>query len=450
VAFHPNNTTVIAGGADKLTQVHTLSVTRLIPAAAAPIRGLALTPNATHALTASDDKTVKLWNLASGANERTFAGAEKAVNCVTVSKNNTLVATGGEENLVRVYNFADAKLLSQFKAPGPVRGLSFSPNNLTLAAACLDKSLVTWNVAYTAGQPLTADFGKVIQTATLGAGVTDVVFAPDNVTYYSSSLDKTVKAWKFASDNPTKSLAHPNYVDAVAFNKEGTLLATGSHVGTVHIWDVAKGTQLRQIAAHATPAPSPVYCLAWSPDSKQVASGSLDHSLKLWDANAGTLVREFKGYKEKEAEKGHRDGVFCVAFTPDGKSLVSGSSDRSIKVWNVADGNVIREFANPNIKPGALPNSPVQAHPGWVYSLRLTPDGKHLVSVGNAPKNQGYLAVWDMNDGKMLYGQELPLGPFHSLSISPDGKSIGLACGPQGRQFQNVNSYVFKMPVPGK
>src|SRR5262249_26264301 len=155
----------------------------------------------------------------------------------------------------------------------------------------------------------------------------------------------------------------------------------------------------------------PIYSVAWTPDGKQVVSASLDKSLKLYDAASGNLVREFKAFKEKDFEKGHHDGVFSVAISPDAKLLASGSSDRSIKLWNIADGSVVRELSNPTIKtnqPGPdgkpIPGQFPQAHPGWIYGLRFTSDGRFLVSVGNAPKNQGYLAVWNVADGKMLHG----------------------------------------------
>ena len=237
-----------------------------------------------------------------------------------------------------------------------------------------------------------------------------MAFSPDSRTLYSGSLDKTVKLWKLAADAPTATFGHPNYVDAVAFNQDGTQLASGCHDGTVHTFDVAKKQPLKVINAHGGQRPQqqqPVYCLAWSADGKQIVSGSKDHSLKLWDAASGNLVREFKAYKEKdfeknhralqvgaavggavlprekEQEKGHRDGVFCVAFSPDGKFVVSGSSDHTIKVWSIADGTMVRELINPKLTPpnGGTP----EALPGWVYSLRFTPDGQRLVSVGSAP-----------------------------------------------------------------
>jgi WD40 repeat protein len=229
-------------------------------------------------------------------------------------------------------------------------------------------------------------------------------------------------------------LPHPNMADCVAFSPDGTKLATGCHDGIVRIWDVAKGVVLKQTAAHVTPPPNPtaaaVYSVAWSPDGKQVVSASLDRTLKPWDAAAGTLVREFKAYKPRDFEKGHREGVFTVAFSPDGKTIASGGSDRTIKIWDVGNANVLRECLNPNLKPGD--GGPV-AHPGWVYSLCFTPDGERLVSVGPAPMNGGFLGQWGTRDGKLLSGEELPGGPCHGVSLSSDGKIVAIARGPGSR-----------------
>ncbi|HMF14641.1 MAG TPA: WD40 repeat domain-containing protein, partial [Gemmataceae bacterium] len=408
-------------------------------------RGLAFAPSGSHVLTACDDKTVKYWNLGNGANDRALTGAGGALNAVAVSKNNALVATGGAEGVVRLCTFADGKQVGSFTVPGPVRGLAFSPNNQVLLTACGDKTIIATNVIYNPGQLLPADFGKESQRFAHAASAHDVVFAADSSTFYSAGADKMAKAWKVASDNPTKSLGHPNLVDAVSFNSAGTVLATGCHDGSVRLWDWAKGAMTKEIKAHAAgmpPMPAPIYAVVWTPDGKQVLSASYDQSLKLWDATSGSLVREFKAYKEKASEKGHRDGVFCAALSPDGKELASGSSDRSIKIWNVADGNVLREFVNPKLKQDAMHG--VQSHPGWIYSLRYTADGKYLVSVGGAPRNQGYLAVWSVADGKLLYGEELPLGSFYSVAISPNGQELAIGAGKPGQETNS--SYVVKMP----
>jgi WD40 repeat protein len=485
VAAHPTQAAVISMTDGKTAVVDTLSAVRVIAASKSPVRSLAVTANGSHVLTASDDMTLKLWNTTTGANDRVLAGSDHYIRAVAVSKNNALVAVGGVDTLVRLYDLAEAKLVGTFRVPADVHGLSFSPDNKVLAAACADKSVQVWNVVYTPGQPVPAEFGKPLQPFHHDGPATGVVFASDNRTLYSSGSSPSVRVWRLTTDGPTQSFAHPNLVDAVAFNPAGTQLATGCHNGSVLIWDLAKKQQLRAINAHPVKPPSqdpnPVYCVAWSADGKQIISGSRDHSLKLWDAATGNLIREFKAYQEKplalpllgasmvgfqaspfgqgpfhapaalfpgrvrEFERGHRDSVFCVAFSPDGRTLVSGSSDHTIKVWNLADGSILRELANPHVKPSAGDAGP-EAHPGWVYGLRYTPDGKYLVSVGNAPLFKGYLAIWSAADGKLTQAEELPLGPINSVAVSPDGKLLGLACSPPGRQFQQVDSYLLRMP----
>jgi len=347
-------------------------------------------------LTGSFDKTLKLWDRATGKKIRTLDGPQghqQLVLCAAFSPDGRKFASGGSDNTAKIW---DTPILDPL-------------------------------------QPIT-HFGSV--------------------TIFPSSFGKTLLLERAGAETPAKNLPHPNLVDAVAFNPGGTQLATGGHDGMVRIWDVAKGQQIREIKAHATPAVSPVYCLAWTPDGKQLLSGSLDRTMKLWDANNGSMLREFKGYKEKEFEKGHRDGVFCLAISPDGKLVASGSSDRSIKLWNIADGSVVREFVHPASKAGtsgvATPFSYPYAHPGWVYSLRFANSGKLLVSAGNAPRNHGFLAIWNVADGKLLYGQELALGPIYSLAMSHDGKLIALACGPRDRQTQEGNGYILKMPEGDK
>jgi WD40 repeat protein len=448
VVFHSDNKTVLSGSVDKTVVVDTISAIRVVSASAAPLRALAVTPSGSHVLTGGDDKSVAIWNAANGARERTLPGAEGAVLALAVSRNGALVAAGGADQTVRVYQFADGKLLGQLKAPGPVRSLAFSPNNQVLTAACADKSVLAWIVVYNPGQPLGPDFGKPVATLAHSGPATGVTFAPDGSHFFSSSQDQTIKDWKLASEVPIKNFGHPNLVDAVAFNSTGTLLATGCHDGNLRIWDVAKGQPVQTVPAHiAMNQPAPIYSISWSPDDKQVLTASYDRSMKLWNAADGKLVREFKGFKEKEFEKGHHDGVFSAAFSSDGKFIASGSSDRTVKLWNVADGTVVREFVNPNVSPpaSALPG-PAPAHPGWVYSVRFTPDGKHLVSAGNAPRGHGYLAVWSVADGKLLYGEELSLGPIYSVDVSGDGKSLVLGCGPRGRDLQETNGYILKMP----
>jgi WD40 repeat protein len=451
VAFHPNNQSIVSSNSEKVAVVNTLALGRLIVASAAPVRALALAPTGAHVLAGGDDKTVKLWNLGNGVNERSFSGAEAPITSVTAARNGVLLAVGSADKTVRLFTFADARQQALLTTSATVRALAFSPNNQVLAAAGDEKTLSTWQVLFNPGQTVQPDFGKPGPSFAQVAA-TCVTFAPDSTRLYAGGLDRTLKEWKFPSDQPLKNFGHPNYVDAVAFNAAGTELATGCHDGVVRIWHVAKGQPVRQISAHIKPAVAPVYCVAWSPDGKQLVSGSFDHSLKLWEAGSGKLIREFRAYKEKEFDKGHRDGVYCVAFSPDGKFLASAGNDRAIKIWNGATGQVVRDLVNPNLKAAsgavsAVPSS--LAHPGPINGLCYTPDGAYLISAGGAPRFHGYLAAWQVDDGKLVYAEEAAVGNYQALAMTANGRLLGLACGPRGpgSQFTDVPSYVLKTPV---
>lgn len=455
VAFHPkNNAVVYSSSADKTIAMHTISVTR-VQSAGAPLRAVAVTANGSHIVTAGEDDKIKLWNAGNGSNERTLDSGSKGVQALAVSKNNVLLAAGGSDGIVRIFTLNDGKLLAEIKAPGVIRNLAFAPNNPILAAACVPAEgggvLQTWNVAFNPGQAAPAEFGKPVQTYGGAGAVGGVVFDSKSNIFYSGSADKPIQTWKLAADAPVKNLPHPNLVDVVAFNPAGTQLATGCHDGRLRIFDVAKGTVVREIQAHVTaPQPSAIYCLAWSSDGKQIISGSYDHSLKMWNTADGKLIREFKRYEEKKFEKGHRDSVVTATLSPDGKTLASGDWDRAIKIWNVANGSVLRELTNPQFKAtSAIPQSP-QAHPGVVYALRFTPDGKRLISAGAAPRLHSYLAVWNVPDGKLLYGGEQSLGTLFSLAVSADGKYLAVGAGgsnSSGAEGNKNNVYVMKLPA---
>jgi WD40 repeat protein len=441
VAFSKSNA-IISGGPNKTVVLNTIAAIRTMPAATSGNRALAMTPSGSHLLTANG-KTAYVWNTASGSKEPHSFTADGPVRAIAVSRDGQMVALAGEKTLW-LFQFADAKQIAHWEVAARINALSFNANSQVLAAACEDKMLRMWSVPYNPALPLPPDFGKPMQSYEQGAALADVGFVAEGNRVYSVAKDGKVFLWKLSSAAPVKNFAHPNLVDAVAFGPSGAVLATGCHDGTMRVWDVEKGQPLRHINAHTTPAPAAVYCMAWSPDGKQVVSGSFDHSLKLWDATTSALIREFKGFKEKSFEKGHKDGVFCVAFSPDGKLLASGSSDHTIKLWRVADATVIGEFVNPRLQsqPGTA-SGPV-AHPGWVYGLRFSPDGKYLISAGNAPRNRGYLALWNVPDCTLAAARELATGPIYGLTLSPDGARLALACGPQNREQQNGNGYVLK------
>lgn len=443
--------TIVTVSQDKTIAVTPLPLVKTIVDPTAIGGALVVTPSGGHVLTAGSGKGVIAWNAGNAAKEKTFE-TDGAVTALAVTKDGQRVAIAhGADPTITLFNWNDGVKIGSYKAGGKVGELAFHPTGPTLFSSRADNRVIAWNIAFDAGQPLPPEFGKAVQEFPHATPVKSLAISLDGSHVLTASDDKQAKLWKFASDQPSKTFQHPNLVDAVAIDKTGTTLATGCHDGILRLWDLTKppGQPTKAINAHTMPTPQPIYAVVWTPDGKKIATACFDRTIKIWDAATGNLVKEIKGGKDilpnpkektpPKPEPGHLDQVFTLAFTPNGQFLASGSSDRTIKLWDANAGTLVRDFPNPNFKP-AGPGQPTPSHPGFVHALKITPDGAKLVSVGTAPRNQGYLAVWNIADGKLLTGQELTVGPIYSCDLTPN--EILLGCGPKVRQ-QSASEALF-------
>jgi WD40 repeat protein len=456
VFHHPSQPQVITASADKTILVSPITATRAVVLGTGKPSFLALSPQGDRIVTAGSGKdAVVSWNAGNGVKEKSFEAGGEAISAA-ISKDGQRLAVGGSDGSIKLATIGDGKTIGTIAAGAPATELAFHPVNPVLVGSLNNKIVTAWNVAFTPGQPLAPELGKPIQTFPHPAAVGNVAFNTESL-LYTSGEDKLARRFRIASDAPVKNLSHPNLVDAVAFDETGTLLATGCHDGQLRIWDIAKGTALKSIVAHVQTMPvnqqHPIYCVAWAPGSKQVLTASYDKTIKLWDVASGNLVKEFKAavdpvpgakVEPPKGPVGHRDQVFTAAFTKDGKQFATGSSDRTIKLWDVAAGTVIRDFPNPDLK-AVLPGEPAPSHPGWVHAVKFTADDKQLVSVGPAPRYKGYLAVWNVADGKRVSGGERDIGPLHGLALTADGTKIIVGCGPKTRTATEAEAMILKL-----
>jgi|GEM_PF-5419964 len=136
--------------------------------------------------------------------------------------------------------------------------------------------------------------------------------------------------------------------------------------------------------------------VAITPDRKQLVSGSSDNTIKIWNLETGRLERNLTG---------HSDWVYSVAITPDGKQLVSGSLDDTIKIWNLSTGQLQRTLTG---------------HFFDVTSVAITPDGKQLVS----GSSDNTIKIWNLSTGQLERTLTGHSSDVTSVAITPDGKQL--------------------------
>jgi WD40 repeat protein len=213
-------------------------------------------------------------------------------------------------------------------------------------------------------------FGEVaIQNGPTFKGHSDCIYAaafsPDGATIATASYDKLIKLWDAASGKEIRTLKdHIDAVYALAFTPDGKRLISGAADRTVKVWNPATGERLYTMGEPA----DGINALAISPDGKMVAAGGLDKNIRLWRLGE-------KSAELVSSQIAHEDAILKLAFTLDGKRLISTAADRTLKIFNV---------------PDLSENKQLPGQTDWITGMAVSPDGKTLAVVRINGSTQTY------------------------------------------------------------
>ena len=388
VAFSPDGTKVLTGSEDStatMWNADTGAEIHSFVGHTSDVNSLAFSPDGTKVLTGSRDNTAKLWDTANGMEIHTFTGFTGTVNSVSLSPDGAKVLTGGDMHdgstgkhagEVRMWNAATGAGIRNFAGfTGIVFSAAFSPDGTKVFAGGGVYDSGTHRFSSGEAELWDAATGAAIHSFSgFTEAVNSVAYSPDGTKVltggraYDSGTHKysgEARLWDVATEAEIRSFTGlPDSVASVAFSPDGTKVFAGVSSGAVKLWDAASGAEVRSFTGFS----GYVLSVAFSPDATKVLAGGSSGTVKLWDAVTGAFLSDFTG---------HADTVLSVAFSPDGTKVLTGSY-RIAKLWDVAKALELRSFIG---------------HFYSVSSVAFHPDGTTVLTGGSY---DGTAKLWSL------------------------------------------------------
>jgi WD40 repeat protein len=292
-------------------------VIRTLMGHSAGVNAVAVSSDGRLALSASKDKTLRLWDLISGMSVRIFEGHEGFVSGVALSPDNRHAVSVSPDGSVRIWEVGTGRQLKKLKGhSGWVRAVAVSPLGHCAVTGGEDRVLRLWSLA-------TGNQVRVFHRHEYG--VMSAAFSPDGRFVLSASEDRSLKLWEVNTGKEARKFpGHTNVVAAVAFSPDGEQALSGSYDKTVKLWDMASGRVLLSLEGHT----GLVSGVAFSPDGRYALSASEDSTLRLWELSSGQTLRVLRG---------HNGPARSPVFTPNGLYALSCGEDKTVRLWKLWD-----------------------------------------------------------------------------------------------------------------
>ena len=363
------------------------------------VNAVAWDADGSRLVTVTADAVVRCWDAASGLLERRLHGHRAAVWSVAGLGDGRFVTAGADvtTRLWDVSGRADAVLRTGGAGGSGVRGVACSPDGRLVATATASGRLLLWDAA------------TCRVSAEVPAGrsrVNAVEFSPGGDFVATACGDGSVGIAAVTGSGEGRQVRpHAGAAFAVRFSADGRRIASagadrqasGPERGTVCVHEVCVGKAgVAGPPSLTLPHPARAYGVAWSADGRRLVSGCADGVLREWDATDGRLIG---------SHAGHTADVNWVTFSGDGRRLATCSSDGTVRLWSPAEG---------------WRSLPLSGPVGQVWEVAFTPDGSRVAGAGA----DGSLHLWHTASGRHLLALAGHEGPIWGVAVTADGRSI--------------------------
>ncbi len=321
---------------------------------------VAYTPDSTQLVTLEYKGAVKYWECDAGQEPVDVRPSNRtSIVCLMPHPTQQLIACGNGRGALEVIDLDTRKSVGAWHVDPTdmILSLAWSADGRSLAAGTREKQILVCQLSVPEARVILGHEHRVY-------GIT---FTPDNKQIVTASADKTVRIWDVATGKELRRLPGAKRVlRALAFNPRAGLVAASEDHASIRMWNLNSG-ELN--GTFQTNPPDDVTCLAFSPDGKLLAAGGPTTSSFVHILNADTCAPMAQC-------RGHKHKVTSVAWSPDGKRLVSSSDDSTIRLWEPRSGRLLLTL---------------QGHKGGTNSVAFSADGKLVISAGW----DGKVRVWD-------------------------------------------------------
>lgn len=431
VVFSPDNQLIASSSRDQTVKLWDASTGQCIlnlPSEHGTIKNLTFSQN-NQKLFGYTKKKIICWDI----NQTSCAilvKSESRISAMAVTTYNDILTFGCVDGIIIIWDINNAKIIKKISANnGIILSINILNNEKILATSLINQTLQIWDVH------------TDCCIATLSAqsyNFSLIAINHNGLTLATGSGEKVIKTWDIYTNKYLQSLeGHLSEINTIAFSPNSKILATGSVDRTVKLWDITTGKCLRTLQGRT----DFVHSVKFSQNSNILASGS-QHKIRLWDINSRECVTQISVYKDwlyslslspdekllacanlgnenhiirlwqleslqpgnsdqtpNKILQGHTDNIWAIAFSPDSKIIVSGSSDRTVKLWDSQTGLCLKTLLG---------------HTRPVLSVAFSHDGKIVASCGG----HSIIKLWDITTGECI--QTIQEVAAYILSFSPN------------------------------